>query len=210
MEQKEGKGKIIIIIVLGVCLALSAPIFFALGFGCKSALVKAAEERERAKITSTYITSKLQEVSELTSEELNYHGVITYTKGSIPWLTQTGFTMNYNAVVRAGIDVSDIQVEVTDTQVILTMPKSVIQSVYVDPSSIVFYDQKYALLNLDQKDETMDAMQDAQDDVLEHINQAELEQAADAHSEELIRGLLENAIGDRELVINGNKTNQPE
>ena len=152
-------------------------------------------------ITAEYITGKMEVASDLTTSELTYTGIVRYEDGSIPWLTQKGFTMKYTATVRAGIDFSKIQVDVNSKNVVITLPETEIQSVHVDPNSIDFYDQSYAIFNWTDKQDVATAIQAAESDVIANANMDELKAKSEEQTEKLLRGLLEDVIGERELII---------
>ena len=60
--------------------------------------------KNETQITSSFISDKLEMVSELTTAKLTYNGLVYYSDGSIPLLTQKSFTMTYRAEVRAGVE----------------------------------------------------------------------------------------------------------
>ena len=157
--------------------------------------------KSEPKITADYITGKLETASDLTTAELTYTGLIKFEDGSIPLLTQKGFTMKYTATVRAGIDFSKIEVDVNSKTVVVTIPETEIQSVDVDSNSISFYDQSYAIFNWGSKDDVTTAIQAAQNDVASNADVESLKQKSAEQTEKLVRGLLEDAIGDKELII---------
>ena len=157
--------------------------------------------KKEPKITTEYITGKLEVASELTTAELTYTGLVRYEDGSIPWLTKKGFTMKYTATVKAGIDVSKIEVDVTSKNVIVKLPDTELLSVNVDSNSINFYDQSYALFNWSDKEDVTTAIQAAENDVAANANVDELKAKSEEQTEKLLRGLLEDVIGDRELII---------
>ena len=50
-----------------------------------------------------------------------------------------------------GIDVSEIEVTDNGDKIVIEIPDSEVQSVYVDPESIEFHDESFALFNWDSK-----------------------------------------------------------
>ena len=62
-----------------------------------------------------FVSSKLEDAAELTTQKLYYSGLVTVKEGSIPFITQKGFSMTYTAVVTAGIkDLSQAKITVDD------------------------------------------------------------------------------------------------
>lgn len=152
-------------------------------------------------ITVSYITGKLSDASDLVTSELSYTGVVKYEDGNIPFLTQKGFSMVYNAEVKAGIDISQVDIQVTEDKVIVTLPEVQIMSVDVDADSIEFYDEKSALFNWSDKQDVVDAIAAAEADVEANADIAELKARARTQSEVIITGILKDSIGERTLEI---------
>lgn len=159
------------------------------------------EEQKEPGITSVFISEKMETMGELTSAELIYNGLIRYSDGEIPVLTKKEFSMIYRANVKAGVKLSEAEVEITDEQVVITLPQVQILDVTIDPDSIEFYDEEAALFNWTEKEDVIDTMQAAKSDVITNANIEELHAKAKNQTELLLRGLFEDAIGERMLVI---------
>lgn len=197
--EKERSGiwlglKFKIVIVFMVVLIVAAGV---VGFKICTVMY----EKRQPQITTTYISGKIDSVSELTTAQMEYKGLVVYSDGNIPFLTKKGFSMIYTAKIRAGVDVSQIEINVTDEQVIITVPDAVIQSVDVDPNSIEFYDEKYALFNWSDKEDVVDTLSVAKEDATANADATELIENANAQTSSIIRSILEDSIGDKELVI---------
>ena len=156
---------------------------------------------KQPEITTAYISEKINGVSELTTAEMVYSGLIIYSEGEIPLLTQKGFSMRYTANIRAGINFSDVSIKITDDKVVVEMPEAEIQSIEVDPSSIEFYDERHALFNWTDKNDVVDAMSISKEDVTAHANVDGLARKADEQAAGIIKNILAGSIGGRELVI---------
>lgn len=156
-------------------------------------------------LTSSFINGKLEAVSELTTAKLTYTGLIKYSEGSIPFLTQNSFSMIYTATVRAGIDLSKAVVEITEEEVVIMLPACEIQSVDIDEESIEFYDEKWALFNRSTKEDVIDMVSAAKEDVTKKADIESLLESASLQTKALVRGLLEDTIGERNLVIQSEK-----
>ena len=159
-------------------------------------------------ITSEYITGKLDVASELATAELTYSGIVRYEDGSIPFLTKKAFSMIYTGSVKAGIDFSEIKVDVNDDTVVVTLPETQILSVKVDPNSISFYDQSSALFNWKDNDDVAVAIAKAESDIQANVDMTSLINKSEEQTEELIRALLEDAIGKKKLIIKHKKKTQ--
>ena len=141
---------------------------------------------KQPEITTAYISEKINGVSELTTAEMVYSGLVIYTEGEIPFLTQKGFSMRYTANIRAGINFSDVNIKITDSKVVVEMPEAEVQSIEVDPSSIEFYDERYALFNWTDKNDVIDAMSISKEDVTAHANVDGLARKADEQAAGII------------------------
>lgn len=152
-------------------------------------------------ITNSFISDKLEAASELTSAKLTYNGLIRYSEGSIPFITKKEFSMIYRAEVKAGIDLSKVESEITDAQVKITVPRIEILDISIDESSIQFYDERFALLNWEKKEDLLETIQEAKADVEAKGDMDGLKENAKNQIEILLVGLFEDCIGERELVI---------
>lgn len=164
-------------------------------------VVEEEPEEEVSVVTIEYIDKKLENISELSTAEMIYNGLYTIVEGEIPFITQKGFSMTYAAQVKAGIDPALIEIEVTNSQVIVTLPAAEIQSSWVDPDSIQFYDEKYALFNWSEKKDVTEAISSAEADVQEKADIDGLLKRASKQAEYIVEGLLEGAVEDRKVVI---------
>ena len=157
--------------------------------------------KDEPKITNTFIDSKLETASELVSAKMIYNGLIEYSDNKIPYINEEAFSMIYRAEVTAGIEMSEVDVEVKRSEVIITVPKTKITNISIDEDSIKFYDKKFALFKGDSKEDVIKAMQQAKTDVEENGNVEELLTQAEKQTDVILKSLFEDSIGDRELVI---------
>ena len=152
-------------------------------------------------ISAAYIENRISPASKLVSAELDYRGLIKYSDGKIPYLTQKAFSMIYSAKMRAGIDFSRIEVELGEDKVTVTLPPAEIQSVEIDPDSIEFYDEHLALFNWTNKEDAVDAIKAAREDLLSNADSEALKAKALEQAKALIAGLLEGSTGGLELEV---------
>ena len=192
-NKRMGKKLLFIILLLAV------------GIGVGSYGYAYLNTPKEPELTSSFINGKLEAVSELTTAKLTYTGLIKYSEGSIPFLTQNSFSMIYTATVRAGIDLSKAVVEITEEEVVIMLPACEIQSVDIDEESIEFYDEKWALFNRSTKEDVIDMVSAAKEDVTKKADIKSLLESASLQTEALVKGLLEDTIGERNLVIQSEK-----
>ena len=77
------------------------------GFGFARLLDRASEPE----VNATSIREEISRCSELATARLDYRGLIKYSDGDIPLINQKSFSMIYDATIRAGIDLSQAEVE---------------------------------------------------------------------------------------------------
>lgn len=196
-DEDNGNAKIIAAVIH---LIMTIVIVVAI-FGLIFVIGKMIEESRKPDVTSTYISSKLETVSNLTTAELTYNGLIHYEEGEIPLITKKSFSMVYRAEIKAGVDLSKVESYITDTEVVLMVPAVEIQDIDIDETSIQFYDEQVALFNWTEKEDTLDAMAAAKADVEEQVNLTELKLKARSQTEVLLHGLFDGTIGERTLRV---------
>ncbi len=152
-------------------------------------------------ITGEFISDELKSVSDLTTAELSYNGLIRYTEGKIPFITQKAFVMTYFAEVRAGIDMSKVDVAVTKNMVKIWLPNIEVQSVKISPDSISFYDNQSALFNWSKKEDVVKGLKEAEKDVLAKGGMDKLKERAKERTKKLVTKLFENSVGDKKLMV---------
>lgn len=157
--------------------------------------------KEDQKISTGYVSGKLEDVGELTTQKLTYTGVVTLSKGDIPFINKSGFTMKYNATANAGMEIEEFDIKVKKDKVVVTIPHATFQDVVVDPDSIEFYDEKFSLFNRYGKEGTAEAVSEAKKDVAKNADCDELLIRADENAEELIHRILDDSVGRREVEV---------
>lgn len=197
-EKKEKRGKkntakiiLRLINLITIMIAL-----------CVVLLVMNIKKKEsEPEITNTFINNKLEAAGELTSARMIYNGLIRYSDGKIPFITKKAFTMTYRAQIKAGIDLAGVKSEVTDSRVTIRIPEIEIQDILIDEDSIQYYDEKFALLNAEKKEDALMALEKAKEDVRENGDIDELKKAAGKQTETLLKSLFQDSIGERKLII---------
>lgn len=147
-------------------------------------------------IDTTYIIAKLEKSSELTTAKLNYTGMSKYEDTGITFINKSDFIMVYEATARAGIDVKEIKVEADNINRIIwiTIPKAKILETKVNMDSIKYFDEKFALLNVDYKEDANRATALAEKKAVEELASMGILEMADEQAEALIKGLIQDVI----------------
>lgn len=184
MEGLKGKaGKLVLFVVIGLLVA--GGIFFVV---------------TREKTDVEIMMAKLENASELTTQKLVINDQEEMTAGKIPVITKDKFTIKYKAIVRAGINVSEAEIDAKKDKVTVTMPHAKIQSVEIPPEKIQIVDTGFTIIRAGKK-ETVAAQKELKELIKKKSKQTELIGKADENSAKLVKELLANSAGDRELVI---------
>lgn len=169
-------------------VVIGAAALVAVGFLGAKLLDRAAEPS--VTMSADTVAEQLVECSELATMKLEYRGLVTYEEGELPLLTKKAFTMIYDADVRAGVDLSQATVEVAGSSVKVSLPAATVQSIAIDPDSLQFYDQRYALLNWQDRDDTAKALQMAQDDAEAKVDHTAMIGDAQKQAETIVETML--------------------
>lgn len=163
-------------------------------------LVKQLEEAE--KIDVTYVGNKLESISELTTAKMTYNGIIHFTEGDIPLINKKEFHMAYRVSIKAGFDLSQAKITVSDQVVTIILPEAEIYEPVVDETSIQFFDKSFGLFVHEEMDDLSAAVTQAKEDALAQPETEEMKQTAENQAVILITALFEGQLGQRELVVN--------
>lgn len=158
--------------------------------------VSFANRHDEPVITSTALTQQLKEVSEFTSMEYNYTKVgkfensLTLNGWQIP-LTTKSFLLTYSGKLKAGIDMSLAQVEVSGKEILVSLPEIQILSNVIDESSIEVYDETKNIFNpISIEDYTVFATQQKEKVEDEAIENGFLSEAATKAQDAITRLLM--------------------
>ena len=160
--------------------------------------------KNKETISIDYLTGKLKDVGELATQEVTYTSRVQIEKGSIPFITKKGFTMEYNATLKAGIKMDDLNIITKGEKFIISVPHAeFLEPPHVDPNSIKFIDEKKAVLNWNNKDDVAEAIAEAEKDVDENptIDTTDLLDRADDNFEKIVHNLLDDSVGEEHIEI---------
>ena len=171
-----------------ILIGLGAVVLVVLGFVGAQVWNKAMTPS--VSLSATSIEEQLIETSELATAKLEYRGLVRYENGDIDFLTKKGFTMVYDAEVRAGVDLSRALVEVNGSSITVQLPMAEVQGITIDPDTIEFYDEAFALFNWENKQDTTDALVTAKQDAEGKVDQVHMIEEANNQAKTLVEGLL--------------------
>lgn len=103
-------------------------------------------------MTSDLLSQQIQSISELTTVEYNYTNMgkfenqATFYGWTVPFTTKS-FIISYDGMIKAGIDMSVVDVEVHKNKIHVTVPKAKILSHEIDEKSIEVFDETKNIFN---------------------------------------------------------------
>ena len=158
----------------------------------------------KKEVTLDYLTGKLENIGEFATQEETYTSRVQIEKGSIPFITQKGFTMEYNATLKAGVEIENLKIDKKGDKYIISLPHAdFLDTAHIDPNSIKFIDEKKAVLNWNNKDDVAEAIAKAEKDVMENptVDKEMLFERADENVERLIHVFLDDLVGEDNIEI---------
>lgn len=149
-----------------------------------------------SKADTTVLNKLLVEASDMVTAKLNLTNMTKYEDTGIKILNRSDFIMVYDATVWAGMDVKDIKVTSNDIKKVIyvVIPKATVLNAKVDPTSIKYFDEKFALFNVNSKEDANNAVALAEESLKEEAKKTGILELADKQSATLIEGLLSKAI----------------
>lgn len=196
--------------ILIALLALLLILALGLGYLMLSGhLANPFEQQKQATVSAEQIEEQLEKCSDLTTAKLTYKGIVHFTEGQIKYITKNEFNMQYTAKAVAGIDMSQVTVDVQEPadgnagKVVITIPKATLQDLSIDEDSLAFYDEKTALFNKVNHEDVQDALVAAKEDAKKNMGKKALIAEAQSQAEDVIRGFVAPVVPDGyELEIN--------
>lgn len=109
-------------------------------------------EEQPPVISADIVTKQLLEVQELVTVEYRYTnmGVFEDQKDFYGWsvpLTKKSFIVSYDGIIKAGVDLSGLNVQVSGSTVSVTIPKAEIMSHEIVEDSVEIFDEKDNIFN---------------------------------------------------------------
>jgi len=120
----------------------------------------AQKENHRREITSDILHQQIEQIGELATVDYYYtnmgkfEDVIQFFEHDIPFTTKS-FILSYDGQMKAGIDLSMVEIRMEGQNIYVTLPEAKILSHEVDLDHFVIYDEKNSIFNgLDVEDVT--------------------------------------------------------
>lgn len=187
----------------GIIALIIAAALGLLGFGVTGSLYLSSLKDKPPVITSSAVTQRLELISELSTAKFTCKNISHFESGTIPVLTKKSFNVLYSATVKAGVDLSKAAITVSDSGVKVVLPRPSIQSVEVDPESLEFYDERFAIFNWEDRQDTVEILKAAQLDVRALAEEEGLLDQASDSAKAAVSGIL------TPMVLEGSGEGQP-
>ena len=157
------------------------------------------------KVNVETMIATLQESSELTTAKLTFRGLAEYTDTGIKILNRADYKMLFKATARIGIDIKDVKIDKQPIgkNIIVRIPKATILDVkiHTGKEDIKFFDEGFALFNVNEKEDQNAALQLAEKAAIKEIEEMGSLKMADDQAAALIKGVLANAIPDGYKIV---------
>ncbi len=198
MTKAFFKGKVFISVI---CCVLVSLLVFASGYVVSNKVHNMVEEDKPELVDTRALKSALIESSELTTAKLNLTCMSDFKDTGVIILNRADFTMVYDVTIRAGIDMEKVyipedKIDYINKVIYVSIPSATIQSANVDPATIKYFDEHFALFNLNEKEDANKAQELAQEDAIKKAVDSGILEMADNQSAALIKGILSSVIPD--------------
>lgn len=149
------------------------------------------KQAEQPELDAVVIQNRIEQISELASAKYYYTNMARFEDAielngvTIPF-TSKRFIVSYDGTILAGIELSDVEVSVTETQVTVTLPEAKVMSHEIQEESLQVYDETKNIFNPIK---------------IEDYNDFQMEQKQIMEAKAIENGLLTQAQEQAELVI---------
>ncbi|MGE4215397.1 MAG: DUF4230 domain-containing protein [Anaerotignaceae bacterium] len=195
--------------ITGALVIVIIALFVALGLFCDKTGIKNAKlayEASKPKITGVTLKQQVMDIKELTTVEYNYTTMGQFENSTdfygmkVPFTTKK-FIVSYDGVIKAGVDLAGIEIDVSETIITATLPKAEILSHEVDENSFQIYDEKSGLFNKITL-EDYNSFQREQKKTMEDkaISSGILEKSYD-NAQNIVRNIIQMATDDNEYKV---------
>ena len=153
-------------------------------------------------IDVAYIGNKLESISELATAKMTYNGIIHFEEGKIPLITKKEFYMSYRVSMKAGFNLEQAEINVTEHTVTIDLPEAEIYEPTMYEDSLQLFDKSFSIFNPEKIEDLAQAISEAKADALAQPETQEMKARAEEQAVLLLTALLDGQIGARDLIIN--------
>lgn len=146
----------------------------------------------------TYLSMLLEKSSELTTAKLKITGIENYKDAGAMIINRSDFTMVYSATIRAGVELKEVKIEPNTIakEIVIVMPSAKVFDCHVDQNEIQYFDEKFALFNVDSKEDANKACALAEQDGIREAEATGILEFAETEAEYVIKDILTPALPD--------------
>lgn len=143
-----------------------------------------------------YLNQLLEKSSELTTAKLKITGIEKYEDAGAMIINRADFTMIYTATISAGVDLKEVKIEPNNIakEIKIIMPKAKVFDCHVNQEDIEYFDEKFALFNVDSKEDANKACALAEEDGIREAEETGILEFAEIEAEYVIKDILTPAI----------------
>lgn len=157
-------------------------------------------------ITDVLITERLQAVQELVSVEYHYTNVGKFENQkefygwNVPFTTKS-FVVSYDGLIKAGVNLAEVSVDISGSTVTILMPASSILSHEIDENSIQVFDESSNIFNSIKIEDYTGFTAQEKDKIEQKAIEKGLLTSADEKAQEAIAALLSAMPGMNEYTL---------
>ena len=143
-----------------------------------------------------YLNMLLEKSSELTTAKLKITGIENYKDAGAMIINRSDFIMVYSATIRAGVELKEVKIEPNTIakEIVIIMPRAKVFDCHVDQNEIQYFDEKFALFNVDSKEDANKACALAEQDGIKEAEATGILEFAETEAEYVIKDILTPAL----------------
>lgn len=161
------------------------------------------EVEKKVVVDSEFVEEHLSNIGQLSTLEVQYMGTVTIEDDEgISFINKAGYSMLYTIEAQIGIEFDDIQIDVSDTEVIVTIPEAKVLNRHADGTSLQFFDEKWSLFKNNSMNDVPAAVAIAEAEFDKQTDKIDTYLGiAKRQAELMVQSMLTGVIGDKKLVI---------
>ena len=157
-------------------------------------------------ITADLLGQQLRDIQELSTVEYHYTnmGRFENQKDFYGWkvpFTTKSFIVAYDGVIKAGVDLSGMKIEVSGKTITVTMPEAKVLSHEMDEESLEVYDETHNIFNPIEIEDYTQFTADQKESIEARALDNGLLTSAAQRAENTVRGLIEALPGMEEYTL---------
>lgn len=168
---------------------------------------KADQANHRTQITSDALHQEIEQIGVLSTVSYYYTNMgkfedaVKLLEHDVPFTTKS-FILSYDGEIKAGIDLSAVEVDITDSVITVTIPAAKIMSHDVDMDSVVLYDEKNSIFNGLSAEDVTGFIGEQKTMMEEKAMNNRLLERAQSSAEQVLKTLLKNFVDTNEDTKN--------